>query len=114
MSSNKKDAPEKRPEDKGATGRPRGTQTAAALAIRAQMEKITPNGEPVPVTLLRLGFAYHKQGLHAEAIAAIATAMKYAYPQLKQIEHTGTAAPSNVLVYVPDNGRGPKTDLPFG
>lgn len=70
-------------------GRKPGAPNRKTDDLRSMMESITPGNEPVPVVLLRLGFKYHQQEKHSEAIQAIGRAMEFAYPKLKAIEHSG-------------------------
>ncbi len=65
---------------------------------------------PIPVILLKLGLRYHAIGLHADAVNAIGKAIPYAYPSLKSVEISGPdkGPMTNVVVYAPDNSRGPK------
>lgn len=81
-------------------GRKKGTSNQRTQDLRALMEEITPNNEPVPMVLLRLGFNYHKEKMHSEAIQAISKAMEYAYPKLKQIELSGEVKTAPVLQIV--------------
>jgi hypothetical protein len=70
---------------KGA-GRKKGVPNKVTLGLREMMESITPNNEPVPMVLLRMGFQYHQKGMTSEAVNAISKAMEYAYPKLKHLE----------------------------
>lgn len=88
-------------------GRPKGIPNKQTRDLRELMERTV--GEPVPLMLLKLGIRYRDEGLSADAVSAIAKAIQYAYPQLKAIELSGQVETvSNLVVYVPDNGRGPK------
>ena len=78
-------------------GRPYGVPNTATKALRDLMERITPGNEPVPVILLRMGFKYHQDGDHANALTAIKGACDFAYPKLKAIEHSGGIAMNPTL-----------------
>jgi len=78
-------------------GRPKGVPNTCTKELRAMMEEITPNNEPVPMVLLRMGMKYYTDQDHDRALTAIKGACDFAYPKLKAVELSGRVEAMPIL-----------------